>query len=42
MISIAIINELTLRLLGVIAAGLLRALGGPNNLPQSNLDFVWY
>ena len=42
MISMGVIHELTLRLLEVSATALLRAIGGPVNLPKSNLDLVWF
>lgn len=37
-----LISELLLRLVEQVANGLLRALGGPDHVPNTNEDFVLY
>ncbi len=37
-----LINELLLRMVELGANALLRRLGGPDHVPQTNDDFVWY
>ena len=42
MLGTYLINELILRVLEAGANTLLRALGGPDHVPNCNEDFVWY
>jgi hypothetical protein len=42
MMATYLINELLLRLVERGANVVLRLLGGPDHVPQSNDDFVWY
>ncbi len=37
-----LINELLLRLVELAANAALRGLGGPDHVPHTNDDFVWY
>lgn len=42
MMTIGLIDGLLFRALECGASGLLRFLGGPDHLPRSNEDFVWF
>ncbi|HYS11973.1 MAG TPA: hypothetical protein VEN28_01580 [Burkholderiaceae bacterium] len=42
MVSTYLISEAILRMLEAGANVLLRAIGGPHHVPNTNEDFVWY
>jgi hypothetical protein len=42
MLAITLFNELLSRIVEGGANRLLRALGGPDRVPQRNEDFVWF
>lgn len=42
MMGVYLINELVLKVVESAANTLLRAIGGPDHVPNCNDDFVWY
>jgi hypothetical protein len=42
MLGTYLINEVVLRIVELAANVVLRALGGPDHVPNQNEDFVWY
>jgi hypothetical protein len=42
MLNVYLIDGVVLRLLGIVASGLLHLVGGPISVPQRNEDLVWY
>lgn len=42
MVATYLINEALLRIIGAGLNLVLRAIGGPDHVPNENEDFVWY